>query len=217
MSSSYRQCIKKVLLDKAGNRCAHCYRKTVAVRLARVRKKGGQLRESDYILLCHDCIIKRQEERKEEKKRLWRRKASKRKLTKGGFFNKIRKEILERDDFRCLWCGGKEHLGLVSLIPISRGGKLEFNNYVTSCQKCRPSKGNKLPLEFIAESIFIDEYLHEELDEHLRVKSDPGKHVQIRFYLVSEISEFLHQLTNNDKIPSSTRSRAELLNIKLLN
>jgi len=208
--------IKKALLDKAARRCAHCYRKTVPVRLARVRQKKGCLGQDGYILLCHDCIIERQEKRKEAKKRLWRRKASKRKISKPGFFNRIRKKVFDRDDHRCLWCNSKKNLGRGPLIPLSRGGKLIFDNYVTTCQRCRPSKGNKLPLEFITESIFIDEYLNEELDEHLRVLTPAGKYTTLKFYLFCEIPEFLNRLTNDDKIPSRTRSRAELLNIKLL-
>lgn len=213
-----RYLIKKALLNRAGSRCAYCYRKTVPVRLARVHKNSRQPKESDYILLCHDCIIKRQEKKKEARKRLWRRKASSRKISKGGFWNRVRKKVLERDGYTCVWCGAKEKqkLGLGSLIPISRGGKLEFDNFVCTCQHCRPSKGNKLPLNFIFEAIDINEYLKGELDEHLRVGGDPGKYVKIRFYLLSEISEFLHRLTNDATIPSHTRTRAELLNVKLL-
>ena len=211
-----RYLIKKALLNRAGGCCAHCYSKTVPVRLAQVKKKSKQPKESDYILLCHGCILARQERRKQEKKRLWRKKAAERKITRGGFWNRIRTKVFERDGYRCVWCNTKEHLGLGPLIPLSKGGKLMFDNYVTTCQKCRPAKGNKLPLEFIFEPIDIDEYLHEEFDEHLRVLNDPGKYVRIRFFLFSELSEFLHRLTNDVSIPSSTRTRAELLNVKLL-
>jgi len=208
--------IKKALLNKKGRRCAHCYRKTVPVRLTRVNKKTDHVKESNYCLLCHDCIIKRQEKRKKEKKRLWRRKSGKAKISKAGFFSRIRRKVFERDDHKCLWCDSQKNLGLGPLIPLSRGGKLVFDNYVTTCQHCRPSKGNKLPLEFIAESVFIDEYLHEELDEHLRVRTPAGKYTTIKFYLFCEISEYLNKVTNDPSISSHIRSRAELLNIKLL-
>lgn len=207
--------IKKALLDKHNSRCAHCYRKTVPVRLARVHKKSKHPKESDYILLCHDCIIKRQDKRKQAKKRLWRRKASRHKSTKGSFLNKIRKTVLQRDNYTCVWCDSKENLGLGPLIPLSRGGKLTFDNYITSCWHCRPAKGSRLPLEYIWRDIDIDEFLHEELDYALRVH-DPGGNTTIRFRLFAEVSSFLHRLTNDDKIPSSTRTRAELLNVKLL-
>ena len=209
--------IKKALLSQHHSRCAKCYRKTIPVRLARVRQKKGCLAEDGYCLLCHDCILARQEKRKQEKKRLWRKKPGKRKISKGGFWNKIRPKVLERDNYTCVWCGGKEKqkLGLGSLIPLSRGGKLTFDNFVCACWRCRPAKGSLLPLEYIWRDIDIDEFLHEELDYALRVK-DPGKNVSIRFFLFAELSQFLHRLTNDAGIPSRTRSRAELLNVKLL-
>jgi len=208
--------IKKALLNRAGRRCASCYRKTVPVRLVRDWRKKESLTGQPYILLCHDCIIKRQEKRKEKKKRLWRRKASKRKLTKESWLNKIRPKVLERDNYTCVWCGTKELVGLGSLIPESRGGKRCIENYVACCQKCRPSKGNMLPLEYLWKDIDLNEYLNEQLDYGLIVKADPGKHVQIKFFLLSEISQFLHKLTNNKVLPSKVRTRAEILNVKLL-
>jgi len=213
-----RKYIKKALLNEKGGRCAHCYRKTVPVRLVRIHRKSKQLKQTDYILLCHDCIIKRQERRKEDKKRLWEWKPTKRirrKISKTGFLNRIRKKVIERDDYRCVWCNTDKKIGLGSLVPESRGGKRSINNYVACCQKCRPAKGNMLPLEYLWRDIDIDEYLHEGLDYALRV-NDPGKNISIRFFLFSEISSFLHRLTNDNNVPSSTRSRAELLNIKLL-
>ena len=213
-----RKYIRKALLDKAGRRCAHCYRKTVPVRLTRVRQKKGPLGIHGYILLCHDCIIKRQEKRKEDKKRLWEWKPTKhkkRKISKTGFLNRVRRKVIERDGYRCVWCNTDKKIGLGSLIPESRGGKRCMGNYVACCQKCRPSKGNKLPLEYLWRDIDVDEYLHEQFDHALRVK-DPGKNITIRFFLFSEISSFLHRLTDDGTVPDSTRSRAELLNIKLL-
>ena len=73
-----------------------------------------------------------------------------------------------------------------------------------------------LPLEYLWKDIDLDEFLHEQLDHALRVK-DPGKNITVRFRLFAEVSSFLHRLTNDDKIPSHTRTRAELLNVKLLN
>ena len=207
--------IKKALLDKHNSRCAHCYRRTVPVRLVRDWRKKESLTGQPYILLCHDCIIKRQEKRKEDKKRLWRRKASKRNISKAGFWNRVRKKVLERDGYRCVWCNTDKKIGLGSLIPESRGGGRSIDNYVACCQKCRPSKGNMLPLEYLWKDIDVDEYLHEQLDFALKVK-DPGKNVTIRFFLFAELSHFLHRLTNDAGIPSRTRSRAELLNIKML-
>ncbi|MBA7478377.1 hypothetical protein ES707_13800 [subsurface metagenome] len=205
--------IRKSLLERQGSRCSDCEHRA-KVKLSRQKKDSEQLEESQYILLCHSCLKKRQE----KQKRAYRPRSDTFKgKTPGGFWNFIRQRVFDRDGHKCVWCDSKEHLGLGPLIPLSRGGKLEIDNYVTTCEKCRPRKGRKLPLEFLFESIDIEEYLHEELDEHLRILSDdPGRFVKIRFFLFSEISEFLHRLTNDEKISSHTRTRAEQLNIKLL-
>lgn len=221
--------IKKALLDKHHSRCADCYRRTVPVKLVRVWRKKGSPKGEPYILLCDDCIVERRQKEKEKKKqakkRLWHRKPNKRKLTKESFLNKIRKEVLKKDNYTCVWCGTKEPanikrvprlVGLGSLIPESRGGKRSIDNYVACCQKCRPSKGNMLPLEYLWRDIDLDEYLHEQFDYALRVKGDPGKYIQVRFFLFSEVSSFLHRLTNDSNIPSPLRSKAEMINIKLL-
>lgn len=204
--------IRKALLERQGSTCSDCGKKR-KLRLSRLHKNSSELKESDYILICHDCLKKRQEEQRREYRP---RSDTFRGKTKGGFWNFIRQRVFDRDEHKCVWCETKGHLGLGPLIPLSRGGRLEFDNYVTSCQHCRSAKGDKMPLEFIDEPIMVEAYLSRELDEHLRVKCDPGKSLEIRFFLFSEISEFLHRLTNDDKIPSATRTRAELLNVKLL-
>ena len=39
---------------------------------------------------------------------------------------------------------------------------------------------------------------------------------QLKIFLFAEISHFLHKITDDNSIASPTRSRAEILNIKLL-
>ena len=207
-----RYYIKKVLLGKQGSKCFDCWKKTT-VRLVRVRKNSSQLKESDYRLLCHACIVKRQEEQKRAYKPRSDVFTGK---SQTGFFNFIRERVFERDGRKCVWCDSKQAIGLGSLIPLSRGGKLTFNNYVTTCQHCRPSKGNKLPLQFIDDGIAINEYLHGHLDHALKVDTDPGRYIKITFYLFAEVTQFLHKLTNNKSVSSQIRTRAEQLNIKLL-
>lgn len=206
---------RKTLLEKHKGRCARCGR-SEGVRLARVRKGIKEAKETDYTLLCHQCILLRVKEAKEAKARAWKEKQATRQVTRTAFFYRIRKKVFERDGYECVWCGTTENLGLGPLIPESRGGRLEINNYVCTCQHCRPAKGDKLPLEFLVEPIMIDEYLKGELDHSLRVLDDPGKYVKIRFFLFSEISEFLHGLTVRKDLDDPTRSRAEQLNVKLL-
>ncbi|KAF8714179.1 hypothetical protein HU200_028192 [Digitaria exilis] len=54
-----------------------------------------------------------------------------------------RKNILYRDDFTCQYCSSRENLTIDHIIPISRGGKWEWENLVTACARCNSRKGQK--------------------------------------------------------------------------
>lgn len=67
-----------------------------------------------------------------------------------------RKNIFERDNFTCQYCGikppnkkkavrwlEKNQLNLDHVIPRSKGGKTTWENVVTSCYKCNTKKGSK--------------------------------------------------------------------------
>lgn len=56
--------------------------------------------------------------------------------------------VLERDDFRCVYCGKSSiedgvKLSLDHIQPSSKGGKDDVSNLVTSCQICNSSKGGR--------------------------------------------------------------------------
>lgn len=58
---------------------------------------------------------------------------------------KLRFEILKRDNFTCQYCGrnvkeDKVKLHLDHIIPKSKGGKNETDNYTTSCFECNEGK-----------------------------------------------------------------------------
>jgi 5-methylcytosine-specific restriction endonuclease McrA len=68
-----------------------------------------------------------------------------------------RKNIFERDNYTCQYCGTKppsksqalkwmerNQLNLDHVVPRSRGGKTTWTNVVTSCFKCNSKKGNKI-------------------------------------------------------------------------
>jgi 5-methylcytosine-specific restriction endonuclease McrA len=57
-----------------------------------------------------------------------------------------RKNIFERDGWKCQYCGGKppkSDLNLDHVIPRSRGGKTTWDNIVASCFTCNGKKGSK--------------------------------------------------------------------------
>lgn len=60
-----------------------------------------------------------------------------------------KKNILTRDNHTCQYCGSKpgKSITIDHIIPISRGGKDEWENLVACCLKCNNDKNNKLPSE----------------------------------------------------------------------
>ena len=68
--------------------------------------------------------------------------------TRIGLSKQLRFEVLQRDNYKCVYCGkGKEDgvkLHIDHIIPIDAGGKDEFKNLVTSCQDCNLGKSNKI-------------------------------------------------------------------------
>jgi len=66
-------------------------------------------------------------------------------------FNRVlranRNRIYKRDNYTCVYCGSERHLTLDHVIPKSRGGKNDWNNLVTSCQKCNLKKADRTPEE----------------------------------------------------------------------
>lgn len=64
---------------------------------------------------------------------------------------KLRREILQRDNYTCQICGNSSQkernllLEVDHIIPLSRGGVTTLNNLQTLCWKCNRQKGSKLP------------------------------------------------------------------------
>lgn len=217
-TAGWRYRIKKALLGEQLCRkyhglymCPGCFKRK-KLRLYRVNKSNDLPKESDYLLLCDDCVAKKRAQGKKTK--LWSRKPGSRggssQSTEIGFFNSIRALVFERDGKVCVWCGGEEKLGLGPLIPRSRGGKLCFDNYVITCQRCRGSKGSKLPLEYVWGEISLDYWLHEQLDHE--PTATPGVTVRVNMHLVAEIQQYLHRQAAGEEVD---RSKAERLAIKL--
>jgi len=62
--------------------------------------------------------------------------------------------LFARDDYRCQYCHRSPHelrsrecLTRDHLVPLSRGGRNEWTNVVTSCSTCNTRKGNRLAEE----------------------------------------------------------------------
>jgi len=64
-----------------------------------------------------------------------------------GISKKLRFEIYQRDNFTCQYCGKTKDDGVKleidHKIPVSKGGKTDYNNLITSCHDCNSGKSNK--------------------------------------------------------------------------
>lgn len=62
---------------------------------------------------------------------------------------KLRLKVLQRDNFKCVFCGKSPvtHSGAVlhidHIMPFSKGGKTEIENLQTLCEECNWGKGNE--------------------------------------------------------------------------
>ena len=58
--------------------------------------------------------------------------------------NKLRKEVFERDEYRCQHCGDWHDLCIDHIYPESKGGPTKLDNLQTLCQKCNTIKGARI-------------------------------------------------------------------------
>jgi 5-methylcytosine-specific restriction endonuclease McrA len=60
----------------------------------------------------------------------------------------LRFAVLERDGFKCCYCGASANDGATleidHIIPVAKGGKTELNNLQTLCWDCNHGKSDKI-------------------------------------------------------------------------
>jgi len=58
--------------------------------------------------------------------------------------NSLRKQVFERDAYRCVKCGDHHDLEADHIHPESLGGKAEIENLQTLCKPCNMKKSNRV-------------------------------------------------------------------------
>lgn len=97
---------------------------------------------------------------------------------------KIRFEIFRRDNFTCQYCGRRTPevvLELDHIIPKSKGGKDEMQNYITACFDCNRGKGARV----LSTPVFRDDLKNDV--ENLKEKN---KQLKEYYRLIAEIEEY---------------------------
>lgn len=60
---------------------------------------------------------------------------------------KVREEVFDRDDYKCVLCTSESNLTLDHIIPRSKGGSNQASNLRVLCFSCNRIKSNKLPAD----------------------------------------------------------------------
>ena len=60
----------------------------------------------------------------------------------------VRKDVLRRDNYQCVYCGSTENLAIDHIFPFSRGGSNDAENLQVLCRDCNSSKGASIPNNF---------------------------------------------------------------------
>lgn len=68
------------------------------------------------------------------------------------YYQRVRKQVLERDYFTCHYCGQGPANTVDHLIPISKGGSDEAFNMVACCIQCNSSKRDRMTPSFFERS-----------------------------------------------------------------
>jgi hypothetical protein len=55
----------------------------------------------------------------------------------------LRRVVLERDGYVCVYCGSDESLECDHIHPLSRGGPSTLENLATACRSCNRAKWNR--------------------------------------------------------------------------
>lgn len=72
-------------------------------------------------------------------------------VERGMLTDSMRYDVLRRDGFRCVLCGASADEGarlhVDHIVPVSKGGKSEYDNLRTLCERCNIGKSNKIESE----------------------------------------------------------------------
>jgi uncharacterized protein YdaU (DUF1376 family) len=85
----------------------------------------------------------------EEITKYQKKQKSLRDLRDGDSYRQHREFVLERDEYKCVYCGNSGiRLQLDHVMPRSRGGSDDPDNLAACCMPCNTSKGSKTPDEW---------------------------------------------------------------------
>lgn len=64
--------------------------------------------------------------------------------TRVSLSQRLRDEVMARDDFRCRVCGSRRELRIDHVVPLARGGSNQMHNLRAVCHTCNSERGAQL-------------------------------------------------------------------------
>jgi 5-methylcytosine-specific restriction endonuclease McrA len=74
----------------------------------------------------------------------WAERDRRKKAGKQPIPSKVRRQVLERDQYRCQECGDHRNLQVDHIFPESKGGTIELGNLRCLCKPCNVRKGSRI-------------------------------------------------------------------------
>jgi len=96
---------------------------------------------------------------------------------------RIRRRVLERDEYKCVWCDEPEEHDVSHFIQKRAGGETSYYNLVTTCKNCKGKRHYDTPSEFIEKLQLEKLDLFKEVVMKVKVIRSKGKPI------VGEIEE----------------------------
>lgn len=97
----------------------------------------------------NDLTLKRLEARRNDPHRQQKDSNRSRRGMADNDWRKLRRQIFERDEFYCQYCGSEHDLTCDHITPLVLGGTNEPTNLTTACRSCNSSKGDKTLEEWV--------------------------------------------------------------------
>ena len=91
---------------------------------------------------------------------------------------RIRRRVLQRDNYHCVWCGSSEKQRVSHFIQKRAGGETSFYNLVTTCESCKRKRHYDTPNEFISKLKLEKLDIFKEVKMRVRVTWSSGKTVE---------------------------------------
>lgn len=92
---------------------------------------------------------------------------------------RIRRRVLERDNYECVWCGEPEEHNVSHFIQKQAGGETSCYNLVTTCKNCKQKRHYDSPKEFISKLALKELDVFQEMEMRIKIIKYDGNEIEV--------------------------------------